>query len=596
MDSIRNFSIIAHIDHGKTTLSDRIIEHCRAVSKREMRELFLDSMDLERERGITIKSQHVRLRYRDRKGSPVILNLIDTPGHVDFTYEVSRSLSACEGALVLIDASQGIEAQTLTNTYIAMDHDLVLVPVLNKIDLPNLQISGMLDQVESVIGVPREETLQISAKTGKNIEQVLQAVVRRIPPPSRNESRPLKALIFDSWYNSYRGVVMLVRVIDGVLSRGDRIRFLSMDRACEVAEIGYHTPKPIQSEELRAGEVGTVIANIRNISEVKIGDTLTHEKTKVSPCRGFREPQSMVFAGFYPTAGATHDQLRDAIERLVLNDSSLVFEPENSPALGIGFRLGFLGLLHKDIIQERLEREYDLNIITTSPSVRYQVVRRDGGIATIQSPSDLPEAHLVDHIREPFVDMVLITPDTYLGPIFKLLQDRRGIHRSMKNLDRHRVQLNYELPLGEILYDFFNRVKAVSRGYASFDYEILEYRRSDLVKLDVLINREAVDALTLIVHREKAHSLGNKLVEKMQGLIPRQLFEVVIQASVGKRVIARAAVKPLRKNVTAKCYGGDVSRKMKLLKKQKEGKKRMKRIGRVDLPQGVFHAALENDG
>jgi GTP-binding protein LepA len=594
MIKIRNFSIIAHIDHGKTTLSDRLIERCCNLSKREMHDQMLDTMDLERERGITIKSQFVRLIHKNAKGEEFILNLIDTPGHIDFTYEVSRSLSACDGALVVVDATQGIEAQTLTNTYIAMENDLTLIPIINKIDLPNTDIERTLSQIDAILGFGQDEAIMVSAKTGAGIEDLLTAIVERIPPPRGDADGPLKALIFDSWFDSYRGVVILVRVIDGVLSRGEKIKFLSNGAVYEVSEIGFNTPKPEKTNKIAAGEVAYVIASIKNIHEVKTGDTITHVKEEnIEALPGFKEPQPMVFAGFYPTRGTTHEELRESIEKLYLNDSSLVFEPESSPALGIGFRLGFLGLLHKDIIQERLEREYNLAIITTSPSVKYQIITTKDEIIEIESPAHLPPPQQVEEIREPYVEATIITPDSYLGKILKLLQGRRGIHKKMEHISPLRVQITYELPLAEILYDFFDKLKSISQGYASFDYEILEYRTSPLIKLDILINQEAVDALSLIVHKDKAFHIGNRLTSRMKALIPRQLFEVIIQAAIGKRVIARTVVKALRKNVLAKCYGGDITRKMKLLKKQKEGKKRMKRIGRVDIPQEAFHAALE---
>jgi GTP-binding protein LepA len=594
MKNIRNFSIIAHIDHGKTTLSDRLLEITGAVSKREMQEQVLDSMELERERGITIKSHFVCLNYKDQNGEKYVLNLIDTPGHIDFNYEVSRSLSACEGALLVIDCTQGVEAQTVANTYLAMENDLVLIPVMNKIDLPNNELGKSLDQMENIIGISRDEALLVSAKTGEGVEKIISAVIDHVPPPTGDPSKPLKALLFDSWFDSYRGVIILVRLIDGVLKKGDRIKFLSNNAEYEITELGVHTPKPKPMPRLSAGEVGYIIGSIKNIHEVKIGDTVTLAKEQnVQTLPGFREPQSMVFAGFYPGEGTSHDELRVAIEKLTLNDSSLTYEPETSPALGIGFRCGFLGLLHKEIIQERLEREYDLSIVTTAPSVRYRVTTTKGEVQEIESPAQLPPSQNVKKIEEPFMEAIIITPDTYLGSILKLLKNRRGIHKKMDYISAQRIHLTYELPLAEVLYDFFNKIKSISQGYASFDYEFKDYKESPLIKLDILVNGQPVDALALIVHKDKAYTIGSQLTSRMKAVIPRQMFEVVIQAAINKRVIARTVVKAMRKNVLAKCYGGDISRKMKLLDKQKKGKKRMKRIGKVDIPQEAFLAALE---
>jgi len=594
MKHIRNFSIIAHIDHGKTTLSDRLLEVTNAISKREMQEQVLDSMDLERERGITIKSHFVSLEYKDPKGQQYTINLIDTPGHIDFNYEVSRSLSACEGALLVIDASQGIEAQTVANTYLAMENDLVLIPVMNKIDLPNCELEQALEQMEKIIGIDQEEALLVSAKTGAGVDGIIPAIIDRIPPPEGNPDAPLKALIFDSWFDSYRGVIILVRIIDGELKKGDRIKFLSNNAEYEISELGIHTPKPRPLAKLSAGEVGYIIGSIKKISEVKIGDTLTLAKgQEVQPLPGFKEPQPMVFAGFYPTEGTSHEELREAIEKLTLNDSSLTYEPETSPALGIGFRCGFLGLLHKEIIQERLEREYNLSLVTTSPSVRYRVTTTKDEVLEIESPGGLPNPQNIKYIEEPYIEAIIITPETYLGNILKLLQKRRGVHKKMDYIDATRMHLTYELPLAEVLYDFFNKIKSISQGYASFDYEIVDYRQSPLIKLDILVNGEPVDALALIVHKDNAFTIGNQLTSRLKKLIPRQMFEVVLQAAISKRVIARTVVKALKKNVLAKCYGGDISRKMKLLEKQKKGKKRMKRIGKVDIPQEAFLAALE---
>jgi len=596
MDKIRNFSIIAHIDHGKTTLSDRILEITGAVSKREMQEQILDSMDLERERGITIKSHFVSIKYKYKDGNEYTLNLIDTPGHIDFNYEVSRSLSACEGALLVIDSTQGVEAQTVANTYLALENDLVLIPVMNKIDLPNNELEKSLDQMENVIGISRDEAINVSAKTGEGVKDTLNAVIERIPPPIGNPELPLKAMIFDSWFDPYRGVIILIRLIDGKLNRGDKIKFLSNNATYEINELGVHTPKTHPLDYLSAGEVGYVIGSIKKISEVKIGDTITLAKEEnVQSLPGFKEPLPMVFAGFYPGEGSNHDELREGIEKLTLNDASLKFEPETSPALGIGFRCGFLGLLHKEIIQERLEREYDLSIVTTSPSVRYKVTTTKGNSYEIESPGALPDPQNIAFIEEPFIEAIIITPDEYLGNIMKLLQNRRGIHKKMDYIGSKRVHLTYELPLAEVLYDFFNKIKSISQGYASFDYELLDYRQSHLIKLDILINGEPIDALALIVHKDKAFGFGNLLTSKLKKVIPKQMFEVVLQAAINKRVIAKTVVKALRKNVLAKCYGGDISRKMKLLEKQKKGKKRMKRIGKIDIPQEAFLAALELD-
>jgi GTP-binding protein LepA len=594
LSKIRNFSIIAHIDHGKTTLSDRLLEATHAISKRDMQEQVLDSMDLERERGITIKSHFVRLNYLDNHNQKYILNLIDTPGHIDFNYEVSRSLAACEGALLVIDATQGVEAQTVANTYLAMENDLVIIPVMNKIDLPNHELEKSLNQMENIIGIGREEALLVSAKTGQGIPDIIPSIIDRIPPPRGDMSNPLRALVFDSWFDSYRGVIILVRLMDGQLKKGDRVRFLSTQAITEISELGVFTPRPHPLPLLSAGEVGYIIGNIKNISEVKIGDTLTlaREET-VNPLPGFKEPQTMVFAGFYPGEGSSHEELREAIEKLTLNDSALKFEPETSPALGIGFRCGFLGLLHKEIVQERLEREYDIAIISTSPSVRYRITTTGGDISEIESPAQMPPSQHLAKIEEPYIEAIVLTPEEYLGNILKLLQNRRGIHKKMEYISSRKIYLTYELPLAEVLYDFFNKLKSISKGYASFDYEFKGFRESPLVKLDILINQQPVDALSLIVHRDKTYAVGNQLTSKMKSIIPRQLFEVIIQAAINKRIIAKAIVKALRKNVLAKCYGGDITRKMKLLEKQKKGKKRMKRIGKVDIPQEAFLAAME---
>jgi GTP-binding protein LepA len=597
MKHIRNFSIIAHIDHGKTTLSDRLLEMTGAISKREMQEQVLDSMELERERGITIKSHFVRLKHTTPQGDEYILNLIDTPGHIDFNYEVSRSLAACEGSLLVIDSTQGVEAQTVANTYLALENDLVLIPVMNKIDLPNNELEKTLEEMETVIGLSRDEALAVSAKTGQGVDEIIPAIIDRVPPPEGDPDKPLKGLIFDSWFDSYRGVIILVRIIDGKLKKGEKVKFLSNGAEYEINELGVHTPKPLPLKELSAGEVGYIIGSIKNISEVKIGDTITLSKeTRVEPLPGFKEPPPMVFSGFYPGEGTSHEELREAIEKLTLNDSSLTFEPETSPALGIGFRCGFLGLLHKEIIQERLEREYNLAIVTTAPSVRYRVTDTSENTFEIESPAQLPEPQHIKMIEEPFIEAIILTPEAYLGNILKLLQNRRGIHKKMDYISAQMIYLTYELPLAEVLYDFFNKLKSISQGYASFDYEFKDFRESSLIKMDILINQQPVDALALIVHKDKSYAIGSQLTSRMKALIPRQLFEVVIQAAISKRVIAKTVVKALRKNVLAKCYGGDITRKMKLLEKQKKGKKRMKRVGKVDIPQEAFLAALELEG
>ena len=588
-NKIRNFSIIAHIDHGKSTLADRFLEITGALSAREMEDQVLDSMDLEKEKGITIKAHFVRLNYRGYQ-----LNLIDTPGHVDFTYEVSRSLAACEGALLVIDASQGVEAQTLANTYLAVENDLVLIPVINKIDLPNADVERTLEQLETIIGLPREEAILISAKLGTNVEKVLEAIIERIPPPEGSMEAPLKAMIFDSWFDNYRGVITLVRIIDGVLKPGLKIKLMATGATYEIEEVGILTPKYARVDELKAGEVGVLIAGIKRIKDVYIGDTITEEKRPTpSPFPGFRKLRPMVFAGFYPVGETTYEDLRDALEKLSLNDSSIVFEPENSPALGYGFRCGFLGMLHREIIQERLEREFNLNLITTAPSVRYRVTLKDGKVIEVENPAKMPPAEKILKIEEPFVEVMIITPDEYLGSIMKLAMSRRGIQKKLEYISPSRVILTYEMPLSEILVDFFSKLKSISRGYASMDYHFIGYRESPLVKVDILLNGQPVDALSLIVHKDKAYERARSIVTKMRELIPRQLFEVAIQAAIGKKVIARETIKPLRKNVLAKCYGGDVTRKKKLLEKQKEGKKRLKKIGKVEVPQEAFLALME---
>jgi GTP-binding protein LepA len=591
---IRNFSIVAHIDHGKSTLADRLLELTGALSKREMAEQVLDSMDLERERGITIKAHAVRLHYRARDGNEYQLNLIDTPGHVDFSYEVSRSLSACEGALLVIDASQGVEAQTLANAQLAMNNKLAIIPVINKIDLPGAEIQATQEQIEHALALEASDALLISAKQGTGIEEVLEAVIARLPPPQGSPEAPLQALIFDSWFDSYRGVVVLARVVEGTIAVGTRIRLWSNHQVYTVEELGVLTPKPVRLEQLRAGEVGFVIANIKRISDTQIGDTITdHDRPAAEPLPGFEEIKPLVFAGLYPVDASDYAPLRDALEKLRLNDSSFFYEPESSVALGFGFRCGFLGLLHMEIVQERLEREFNLNLITTAPGVRYRVTTKSGELLTIESPARFPPAGDIARIEEPLITALVLTQDEYLGGILKLLEEKRGVQRGFEYVSTQRVLLTYDLPLNEIVLDFYDRLKSVSRGYASLDYHFSGYREADLVKVDLLVAGEPVDALSFICHREHAFPRGRALCAKMRKLIPRQLFEVAIQASIGSRIIARENVPPMRKNVLAKCYGGDITRKRKLLEKQKEGKRRMKRVGRVDIPQEAFLAVLK---
>jgi len=592
--NIRNFAIIAHVDHGKSTLADRFIELTGALSSRELREQVLDTMDIERERGITIKAQTARLKYRSRSGQEYVLNMIDTPGHVDFSYEVSRSLAACEGAVLVIDVSQGVEAQTLANAYLAIQHDLVIIPVMNKIDLPQIDLDLALEQLEHIVGLKKEEALLVSAKKGIGIEEVLEAIVERIPPPKGEVEAPLKALLFDSWFDPYRGVIVLVRIVDGTLRVGDRIRLMSNGAEYLAEEIGYLTPKPVKVEALETGEVGYLIAGIKNLSHARIGETITlANRPTAEALPGFKEAKPMVFCGLYPAGDTNIDELRDALEKLKLTDASLHFEPEHSPALGFGFRAGFLGLLHREIVQERLEREFNLNLITTAPSVSYRVVKTDGEVLEIHNPSELPEPQFIEHIEEPIIEALILTPDRYLGPLLQLLDDRRGQQKKMEYISTNRVVLDYLIPLNEVVFDFYSQLKSLSQGYASMDYELVGYREEPLVKLDILVNYEEIDALSVIVHKDKAYYVGRALVDKLRRTIPRQQFEVIIQAAVGKRVIARETIKPFRKDVLAKLYGGDYTRKMKLLEKQKEGKKRMKRVGRVDIPQEAFLAILE---
>lgn len=594
MKNIRNFSIIAHVDHGKSTLADRFIELTGALSARELKEQVLDTMELERERGITIKAQTVRLTYKSLSGEDYIFDLIDTPGHVDFSYEVSRSLLACDGALLVIDASQGVEAQTLANTYLAIHNDLVLVPVINKIDLPQVQIEDSLEQMEHIIGLPRSEALLVSAKTGQGLPELFEAVVNRIPPPKGDPEAPLKALLFDSWFDTYRGVIVLVRVVDGELRTGDRIVLMASGAEYEAEEVGYLAPKPVKSGVLKTGEVGYLIAGIKKLSDARIGDTVTHRnRPTAKPLPGFKDAKSMVFCGLFPAGESNIEELRDAMEKLRLNDASFQYEPENSPALGLGFRAGFLGLLHREIVQERLERDFGLTLITTAPSVGYRVTTQAGGTVEIHNPSEMPDPTRITLIEEPVIDAVILTPDRYLGGLFKLLEERRGVQKKMEYIGPGRVLLAYALPLNEVVFDFYNQLKQLSQGYASLDYEFAGYREGPMVKLDILINGEAVDALSLIVHEDKAQAIGRGLVERMRKVIPRQQYEVALQAAVGKRIIARETVKAFRKDVLAKLYGGDYTRKMKVLEKQKAGKKRMRRVGKVDIPQEAFLAILE---
>jgi len=593
-DRIRNFSIIAHIDHGKSTLADRLLELTGALTQREMSEQVLDDMDLERERGITIKAHAVRLDYQADDGQKYVLNLIDTPGHVDFSYEVSRSLSACEGALLVVDASQGVEAQTLANTYLAIEHNLELIPVINKIDLPGAEPEKAIEEIEHFIGLGTHNVVLTSAKTGQGVHEVLESIVRDVPPPRGDAGAPLKALIFDSWYDSYRGVIVLFRVIDGGIRPGMKIRFMTAGRDHQVDTLGVNRPRPTPIDMLSAGEVGFLTASIKAVADVQIGDTITETaRLTTEPFPGYQEIKPMVFAGLFPVDADQYEDLRDALDKLRLNDASFFYEPETSAALGFGFRCGFLGLLHMEIVQERLEREFDLDLITTAPNVRYLVTTTDGQTTEIDSPAKMPEAVRIAKIEEPVIRAVILTPDEYLGGILPLLEEKRGTQKGFEYIAANRVMLTYELPLNEIVLDFYDRLKSVSRGYASLDYNLEGYRESDLVKLDILVAGEPVDALSLIMHRDTAAVKGRALAEKMKQLIPRQLFEVPIQAAIGNKVIARETVKAMGKNVIAKCYGGDITRKRKLLEKQKEGKKRMKKVGRVEIPQEAFLAVLK---
>ncbi len=594
LENIRNFSIIAHIDHGKSTLADRLMEITGTLSGREKVEQFLDKMDLERERGITIKAQTVRMRYAASDGKEYLLNLIDTPGHVDFSYEVSRSLCACEGAILVVDASQGVEAQTLANVYLALDQNLEVLPVLNKIDLPNAEPDRVKREIEDIIGLDTAGMLSVSAKTGEGVPELLERIVRQFPPPQGDPAAPTKALMIDSWFDNYVGVVVLARVFDGEIRPGQKIAFMSTGRAFEVQKVGIFSPHSREVDRLGSGEVGFVVANIKDLTETKVGDTITDARNPASvPMPGFKVVRPMVFAGIYPLASDQYPQLRTAIDKLRLNDSSFTAEPESSVALGFGFRCGFLGLLHMEIIQERLEREYDMQLITTAPTVGYRAVKNDGSVVEVDSPARLPEPLELEHIEEPIIRATIHLPAEFLGNVLKLCEERRGVQRQMKFASTNRVILEYDLPLNEIVLDFYDLLKTASRGYASMDYEVHEFRRSDLVKLDILINNDAVDALSLIVHRDNAYLKGREVTERLRKLIPRQMFEVVIQAAIGSKVIARESVKAMRKNVLAKCYGGDISRKRKLLEKQKEGKKRMKQVGSVEIPQEAFLSILK---
>ena len=596
-DKIRNFCIIAHIDHGKSTLADRLLELTGEVMQRDMEEQLLDNMDLERERGITIKAHAVRLHYKAKDGEVYTLNLIDTPGHVDFNYEVSRSLAACEGAILVVDASQGIEAQTLANTYLAIDHNLEVVPVVNKIDLPAARPEEVIQEIEDIIGISAEDAPRVSAKTGINIEQVLEKIVEEIPAPSGDENAPLSALIFDSYYDSYRGVIVYVRVMDGTLKAGDRIRMMATGAEFDVVEVGMMHPSGlIPTDFLKAGDVGYIAASIKNIRDTSVGDTVTCTSNPAKePLPGYKKVNSMVYCGIYPADGAQYEDLKEALMKLQLNDASLMFEPETSVALGFGFRCGFLGLLHMEIIQERLEREYNLDLVTTAPSVIYKVYKTDGTMIWCDNPTNLPDPSEIDYMEEPVVNAEILVPVDYVGNVMELCQDRRGVFKNMSYIEQTRALIHYDLPLNEIIYDFFDALKSRTKGYASFDYELTGYQKTDLVKLDILLNGELVDALSFIVHKDSAYSRGRKMAEKLKEAIPRQLFEVPIQAAIGSKIIARETVRAMRKDVLAKCYGGDITRKKKLLEKQKEGKKRMRQVGSVEVPQEAFMSVLKLD-
>jgi GTP-binding protein LepA len=596
LDRIRNFCIVAHIDHGKSTLADRLIEMTGTLQKREMKSQVLDTLDLERERGITIKLNAVRMAYTTRAGDEYELNLIDTPGHVDFTYEVSRSLAACEGAILVVDASQGIQAQTLSNLFLAMDAGLEIIPVLNKIDLPGAEPERRRQEVVDLIGCLPEDVLSVSGKEGTGVPELLEIIVQRVPPPKGNPTGPLRALIFDSYYDKYRGAIPSIRVVDGEIKKGMKITFGASDNQYEVAEVGSLQLRQVQTDKLSAGEVGYVVASVRSVSETRAGDTIFDVVNRAPEgLPGYQEVKSFVFAGIYPTDTQLYEQLRDALEKMKLNDASLQYAPETSTALGFGFRCGFLGLLHMEIVQERLEREYNLDLVTTVPSVSYHVYKEDGVMELVENPSRMPHASTINRVEEPYVKARIMAPVEYIGPIMTLGTDRRGIYKNMSYLDTKRVEFDWEFPLGEIILDFFDKLKTVSRGYASLDYEMLDYRPSELVKLDMLINGDPIDAFSVIIHRDKSEEQGRKIAEKLKDLIPRQLFEVAIQAAIGMKIVARTTVKALRKDVLAKCYGGDISRKRKLLEKQKEGKKRMKQVGAVEIPQEAFLAVLQVD-
>ncbi|MBD1371137.1 elongation factor 4 [Hazenella sp. IB182357] len=593
---IRNFSIIAHIDHGKSTLADRILDSTGAIQEREKQEQFLDKMELERERGITIKLQSVRLPYRAKDGQEYILNLIDTPGHVDFAYEVSRSLQACEGALLVVDAAQGVEAQTLANVYLAMENDLEILPVINKIDLPSAEPERVKQEIEDVVGLDASDAVLASAKSGIGIDEILEQVVEMVPPPDGDPDAPLRALIFDSLYDSYKGVIVYMRVVDGTVKKGMKIRMMATDTTFEVTEVGAYTPHPVILDELSVGEVGFIVASIKNVRDTRVGDTITDALNPAKePLPGYRKVNPMVFCGVYPVDSSDYEDLREALEKLELNDASLSYEAETSTALGFGFRCGFLGLLHMEIIQERIEREFNIPIITTAPSVIYKIFQTDGTVIEIENPTLMPETQKIDHVEEPYVKASIMVPNDFVGTVMELCQNKRGNYVDMKYLDENRVNIVYELPLAEIVYDFFDQLKSSTKGYASFDYELIGYQTSHLVKMDILLNGESVDALSFIVHRDRAYHRGRILVEKLKKLIPRQMFEVPIQAAIGHKIVARETISAIRKNVLAKCYGGDISRKRKLLEKQKEGKKRMKSVGNVEVPQEAFMAVLQID-